>query len=36
MNTQALNSSLIRKEIIDIPLNHSHLYEDLRDQGQRE
>ena len=36
MSTQALNSAEVREGIIDILLNHTNLYEDLRDQGQQE
>jgi type I restriction enzyme R subunit len=36
MSTQALNSPAVREGIIDILLNHTNLYEDLRDQGQQE
>jgi type I restriction enzyme R subunit len=34
MSTQALNSETVRQGIIDILLNHTRLYEDLRDQGR--
>jgi type I restriction enzyme R subunit len=33
MSTQALNSEEVREGILDILLNHTHLYEDLRDRG---
>jgi type I restriction enzyme R subunit len=33
MSTQALNSSLVRKAILDILLDHAHLYEALRAQA---
>ena len=36
MSTQALNSPEVREGIVDILLNHTNLYEDLRDQGQQE
>jgi type I restriction enzyme R subunit len=36
MSSQALNSSEVREGIIDILLNHTNLYEDLRDQGQQD
>ena len=36
MSTQALNSPEVREGIIDILLNHTNLYEDLRDQGQQD
>ena len=36
MSTQALNSQEVREGIIDILLNHTHLYEDLRKQGQQD
>jgi type I restriction enzyme R subunit len=32
MSTQALNSEAVREGMIDILLNHTNLYEDLRDQ----
>jgi hypothetical protein len=32
MSTQALNSDAVREGMIDILLNHTNLYEDLRDQ----
>jgi type I restriction enzyme R subunit len=35
MSSQALNSPEVREGIIDILLNHTNLYEDLRDQGQQ-
>jgi hypothetical protein len=35
MSTQALNSPDVREGISDILLNHTNLYEDLRDQGQQ-
>ena len=34
MSTQALNSEDVRAGIIDILLNYTNLYEDLRDRGQ--
>lgn len=34
MSTQALNSAEVREGIIDILLNHTRLYEDLREQEQ--
>jgi type I restriction enzyme R subunit len=34
MSTQALNSEAVREGIIDILLNHTNLYEDLRDQNR--
>lgn len=36
MSSQALNSEGVREGIIDILLNHTNLYEDLRDHGQQE
>jgi type I restriction enzyme R subunit len=36
MSTQALNSEEVREGMIDILLNHTNLYEDLRDQGVKE
>ena len=36
MSTQALNSEDVREGMIDILLNHTNLYEDLRDQGLKE
>ncbi len=33
MSSQALNSAEVREGIIDILLNYTNLYEDLRDQG---
>lgn len=36
MSTQALNSEQVREGMIDILLNHTNLYEDLRDQGLKE
>jgi len=36
MSTQALNSEDVRAGMIDILLNHTNLYEDLRDQGLKE
>jgi hypothetical protein len=36
MSSQALNSLEVREGIIDILLNHTNLYEDLRDQGQQD
>jgi hypothetical protein len=36
MSIQALNSPDVREGIIDILLNHTNLYEDLRDQGQQD
>ena len=36
MSTQALNSEGVREGMIDILLNHTNLYEDLRDQGLKE
>jgi type I restriction enzyme R subunit len=36
MSTQALNSEAVREGMIDILLNHTNLYEDLRDQGLKE
>ncbi|MCX5957424.1 MAG: type I restriction endonuclease subunit R, partial [Cyanobacteria bacterium] len=36
MSTQALNSADARDGIKNILLNHTNLYEDLRDQGQQE
>jgi type I restriction enzyme R subunit len=35
MSSQALNSSTVRDGIKDLLLNHTHLWEDLRKQGQR-
>jgi type I restriction enzyme R subunit len=35
MSSQALNSMEVREGMIDILLNHTNLYEDLRDQGQQ-
>ncbi|QVL54453.1 MAG: type I restriction endonuclease subunit R [Cyanobium sp. M30B3] len=35
MSSQALNSSSVRDGIKDLLLNHTHLWEDLREQGQR-
>jgi type I restriction enzyme R subunit len=35
MSTQALNSAQVREGIIDILLNHTHLWEDLRERGQQ-
>jgi type I restriction enzyme R subunit len=34
MSTQALNSEAVREGMIDILLNHTNLYEDLRDQNR--
>jgi type I restriction enzyme R subunit len=36
MSSQALNSAVVRDGIKDVLLNHTNLWEDLRDQGQRE
>ena len=36
MSTQALNSAEVQEGIIDILLNHTNLYEDLRDRGHQE
>jgi type I restriction enzyme R subunit len=36
MSSQALNSLEVREGIIDILLNHTNLYEDLRNQGQQD
>jgi hypothetical protein len=36
MSTQALNSADVRTCLKDVLLNHTGIYEDLRDQGQRE
>ena len=33
MSTQALNSAEVREGMIDVLLNHTHLYEDLRERG---
>jgi type I restriction enzyme R subunit len=35
MSSQALNSAVVRDGIKDVLLNHTGLYEDLRDQGQQ-
>ncbi|MFN9636514.1 MAG: type I restriction endonuclease subunit R [Synechococcaceae cyanobacterium] len=35
MSTQALNSQTVRDGLQDVLLNHTNLYEDLRDQGQQ-
>jgi Type I site-specific restriction-modification system, R (restriction) subunit and related helicases len=35
MSSQALNSPTVRDGIKDVLLNHTHLWEDLREQGQR-
>lgn len=35
MSSQALNSEGVREGMIDILLNHTNLYEDLRDQGRK-
>jgi len=35
MSTQVLNSAQVREGIIDILLNHTHLWEDLRERGQQ-
>jgi type I restriction enzyme R subunit len=36
MSSQALNSEDVRQGMIDILLNHTNLYEDLRDQGRQQ
>jgi type I restriction enzyme R subunit len=36
MSSQALNSAEAREGILDILLNHTNLYEDLRDQGRQQ
>jgi len=36
MSTQALNSKEVQEGMIDILLNHTNLYEDLRGQGEQE
>ena len=36
MSSQALNSAEVREGIIDILLNYTNLYEDLRDQGMKQ
>jgi type I restriction enzyme R subunit len=35
MSSQALNSQTVRDGLQDVLLNHTNLYEDLRDQGQQ-
>ena len=36
MSSQALNSAEVREGIIDILLNYTNFYEDLRDQGMKQ